>query len=156
MMQEELDPASKKALYDIEKHGCHIIQVMEEANKPPFSYSIGIRKNLNKPDLCVFGLKDTVAHFVINEYYSRVHKLELIKPNKMYSDFLQGFDVCFEFVDKKYYKNYFGWGLWLYEDQNFDMLQLIYPTTTGLWPWNEGAPNDFKEWQPLLTDAQKT
>ena len=40
-----MDEYEQKALDDIEKHGCHVLHVMEEDNYPRFTYSIGIEKN---------------------------------------------------------------------------------------------------------------
>jgi len=30
------------------------------------------------------------------------------------------------------------------------MLQLVYPSTLGVWPWAEDAPEEFTAMQPLL------
>lgn len=142
--------SERKALSNINKHGCHILQVMEEAGHPPFSYSIGIRQTLQKPDLCVIGLKEPIAKFVINEYYKRAKQGEVFVPSVFYAGFLEGFDVCFSLVNRTHYPDYFGWGLWFNGGDDFDMLQLIYPTTSGVYPMDPEATEDLKKWQPLL------
>ena len=150
-----MDAYEQNALDNIEKYGCHILQVMEEGNEPPFSYSIGLVTTYQKPDLCVIGLKESMAKFVINEYALLLKNGENFEIKKWYSGFLGGFDVCFENVDKKYFRQYFGWGIWYYKGVEFQMLQLIYPTTSGIYPWAEQAPQDFLEWQPILTKDGK-
>jgi hypothetical protein len=146
-----MDLYKQKALDDIEKYGCHILQVMEEGKEPPFSYSIGMATTYQKPDLCVIGLKEPMAKFVINEYALMLKDGENFEIRKWYSGFLEGFDVCFENVAEKHFRKYFGWGLWYYKELKFQMLQLIYPTTSGIYPWEEHAPQDFMEWQIILT-----
>ncbi|RUX71406.1 DUF4262 domain-containing protein, partial [Mesorhizobium sp. M7A.F.Ca.CA.004.08.2.1] len=36
---------------------------------------------------------------------------------------------------------------------DFRVLQLIYPTVDGIWPWQAEASNWFRAWQPLLDTA---
>lgn len=148
-----MDERDRKALEDIEKHGCHVLNVMEGEDQPCFSYSIGINKNQNKPELIVVGLKSTLAHSIINNYCSRLKSGETFTPGKLYADFIEGFEVAFVEVDKKHYKEYLGWALWLYAGSNFTAYQLIWPTTQGLWPWSEGK-SEFYMWaQPILNES---
>lgn len=146
-----MDSGEKKALADIEKFGCHIIHVIEEGDSPPFSYSVGITRASDAPEVVVIGLEREISHFVVNEYNRRVRDGERFAPGVFYLGFLDAFAVVFEQVHRRHYREYFGWDLWLYGDDRFDVLQLVYPTTSGLWPWDASAPSDFKAWQPLLT-----
>ncbi len=54
-------------------------------------------------------------------------------------------------VDKSHYPEYFGWDLWLYDLDDFEVLQLVFPTTSGIWPWEGAASVGFRNWQPLLS-----
>jgi hypothetical protein len=56
----------------------------------------------------------------------------------------------FKFVDKKHYPEYFGWAKWLYKKDDFNVLQLIYPSTSGVWPWDKDAPDAYKWFIPKL------
>jgi len=88
-----MDEHEQKAIDNIEKFGCHILHVMEEDEYPRFTYSIGIEKTTNKPDLIITGLKREIAHWMINEYQRRVNEGEAFEPTKYYDDFLEGFQV---------------------------------------------------------------
>jgi len=145
-----MDEYEQKAIDDIESFGCHILHVMEEGEYPRFTYSIGIEKTINKPDLIITGLKYEIAHWMINEYNRRVSEGEVFEPSKYYDGFLDGFQVSFVEVEKEYYDEYFGWGLWYNNGDNFNMLQMVYPSTSGVWPWDNEAPEDFAWFQPLL------
>ncbi|MBY5991735.1 DUF4262 domain-containing protein [Ferrimonas balearica] len=146
-----MDEEDLKALDDIEKYGCHILGVMEGDGEPRFSYSIGINKQQDKPDLIVVGLKPELSHSIINNYKDRLLSGETFVPGYYYSGLLEGFDVCFVEVDKSNYKNYLGWGLWLHKGDDFKVLQLIWPTTNGQWPWDKPI-SKFYEWaQPILS-----
>jgi len=150
-----MDEHEDKALDDIEKYGCHILMVMEGEGEPCFTYSIGINKKQEKPDVVILGLNNELASKMINLYNDRISSGENIKPGKYYSGFLEGFDVCFVKVAKKYYNNYFGWGLWLHNGDKFDVLQMVWPTTQGLWPWSDNKLESYTWAQPILNEKGK-
>ncbi len=145
---------NEKALSDIEVYGCHILHVAEDNTGPSFSYSIGIERTSKQPELIVIGLESEITQWMINEYNSRVKNGEEFFENKLYSGFLEGFDVQFKPVQKAYYKKHFGWGIWLYGGVNFRVNQLIWPSTKGVWPWDRNAPEDYTYHQPLLYDPK--
>jgi hypothetical protein len=145
-----MDANEKRALEDIEKYGCHILHVLEDETHPRFSYSIGIEKRNSQPELIVTGLKNDLAASVINEYCTRVQSGEVFHPNEFYSGFIEGFDVTFKVVEKKHYREYFGWGIWLYKGEGFRVLQLLFPSTAGIWPWEDDAPSDYTWFLPKL------
>lgn len=138
-----MDKGEEKALKDIEEYGCHILHVMVEDEYPQFSYSIGIQKSTGQPELIVTGLKQDLAHWIINEYNNRIKAGEVFSPVEFYDGFVGDFDVTFKEVEEKHYQEYFGWASWLYKGNNFKVLQLIYPSTSGIWPWEKDAPADF-------------
>ena len=148
-----VDEKDEKALSDIEKFGCHVLTVMEGDGEPCFSYSIGINKNQSKPDLIIVGLKLDLAHSIINNYKNRLLAGEVFEPGNYYSDFLEGFDVCFIKMDKSHYEEYLGWGLWLHDGDDFDMLQMIWPTTDDFWPWFNDRSEFYRWAQPILNES---
>lgn len=145
-----VDANEQQALDDIEKYGCHIIHVMEEGVLPPFAYSVGVSKTSHVPEVIVIGLKRPMAHFVVNDYNRRVRAGERFAAEEYYSGFLEGFDIRFASVAKEHHEEYLGWNRWLYGGDSFDTFQIVYPNTSGIWPWDEAAPLSFREWQPLL------
>jgi hypothetical protein len=145
-----MDKSEKKAQSDIKKYGCHILHVVEEGEYPRFSYSIGIQKNTGQPEIIITGLNQEIAHWMINEYNNRAKAGEKFLPNKYYSGFLDNFDVTFRKVEKQHYPEYLGWARWLYKGDDFKVFQLIYPSTSGVWPWDHEAPNDFTRFLPKL------
>jgi len=148
-----MDEKDQKALDDIEQYGCHVINVMEGDDEPSFTYSIGINKKQKKPDVVILGLKNELAHSITNNYKNRLLDGEIFEPGNYYSGFLGDFDVCFVKVSRKHFKEYFGWGLWLHNGDNFEMLQMVWPTTEGVWPWDENK-SEFYNWaQPILNES---
>lgn len=146
-----MDKGEKKALDDIEKFGCHIINVMEGDDEPKFSYSIGIQKTQGNPDLIIFGLDPKISMFVINEYYRRISSGERFAQGTLYSGFLERYDVCFIEVDQRFIGEYFGWGVWYYKNVDFQPWQVIWPSTKGKWPWDSDRTEYYDWCQPVLT-----
>ncbi|MBJ2154101.1 DUF4262 domain-containing protein [Paracoccus sp. IB05] len=149
MTEEERDA---KALNDVNTYGCHVLKVLAGDSLPQFAYSIGIEKTSRQPDLLVTGLKLEVGHWIINEYNRRVREGETFVPNQPYEGFLDGFPVFFSPMLKDHYAEHVGWGLWLHNDDNFRVFQLIWPDTSGLWPWDPNATAYYRRAMPLLCE----
>jgi hypothetical protein len=116
------DAEDEKALSDIERYGCHVIHVLEEGELPPFTYSEGIQQTSGAPEVVVIGLKKPIAHFVVNEYNRRIRIGERFAPGKLYTGFLEHFDIQFVVADRSHYEEYFGWNRWLYRGNGFEVL----------------------------------
>ena len=145
--------SNRKTLEHIEQFGCTVFHVGEEGELPPFSYSVGITKTAAAPEGVVVGLKQKLAHFMVNEYHLRVRAGERFQHGLRYAGFLEGFEVEARNVNHFFYDDYFGQCLRFYEDRSFDVIQLIYPNKQGIWPWQAEADDWFKSWQPILATA---
>lgn len=149
-----IDPHEAKALADIEEFGCHIIHVFEDEEGPRFTYSVGIEKTSKQPELIVTGLKQELAHWIINEYNDRARSGEAFQADRPYSGFLRGHDVIFKLMSKDHYSEYLGWDIWLYGNRDFRAFQMIWPSTSGLWPWDANATADYTRHIPLLFEQK--
>ncbi|MFC5480329.1 DUF4262 domain-containing protein [Massilia suwonensis] len=149
----EADPGEEKALSDIAEHGLHIINVCGEDDLPPFSYSLGIEQSLNLPELIVVGLRAEVGQSVINACYEQMRSGTPIASGMRVSGLLGGdFECLLGEVSDTNRKQYMGWTSWLYKDAGFRAYQIIFPNTSGVFPWEAEASNWFRNWQPLLAD----
>jgi Domain of unknown function (DUF4262) len=151
-----MNEQDRKILEDIEQFGCSVMHIAAEDELPPFAFSVGITRSANAPEVIVVGLKQPMAHFVVNEYNRRVRSGELLISGHRYAGFIEGFDVLATDVDASNYDEYLGYNLWLYQGQNFKVLQLVYPNTSGIWPWEKPESDWFRSWQPLLSDPART
>jgi hypothetical protein len=151
-----VDDAERRALENIEKFGCHIIHVWGEDGLPPFTYSIGLATTRSAPDLCIVGFEQDLAGSVINHYADRLLSGERFVSGHRYAGFLEGFDVCFERVARRHYEDYFGWAIWYRHGLDFVIDQMIYPSIDGPFPWEEGASDEFRTWQTILTEDCRT
>lgn len=148
-----MDTKDQQALDNIARYGCHIIHVLAEADLPPFTYSVGIQKTCGAPEIVVVGLAQSLAGTIINEYCTRVRKGGALAYGQFYSGFIEGFDCFLARASAHHYSEYFGWNLWLYQDSAFEVAQLIYPSTQGVWPWEAEASEGFRNWQVVLAET---
>ncbi len=143
--------ADARALADIDLHGLHILNVGADGDLPPFSYSIGIEKSLGLPELIVIGLKPEVAQYAINECYAQMKTGARIVPGAYVEGLLGGGFKCYiGEMSPSRYKAYMGWALWLYKGNGFRAWQIVYPNTSGVFPWEPQTTDWFKNWQPIL------
>ena len=148
-----MEEYERNILKHINEHGCSVTSVFDpEGDEPPFSYSIGIARTAAAPELIVVGLKPEIGHWLVNEYNIRVRAGERFVPGVLYLGFLKGFAVQFGPVARKYRKEYMRSATWLHDGADYEALQLIWPSTAGLWPWDPEANEWFRTNQPLLAE----
>jgi len=147
---EGFDPGDRKLLDDVDRHGWHVVKVTNDETDPGFAYSVGMFHTFRQPEIIVVGMDLKVMHWMINEAGEWVREGRPIRPDTPYSGLLEGYDCIFRPVAKKFYRDYFGYALWFYRDDEFPVLQCIWPDKEGHWPWNEDFNPAWKSMQPLL------
>ncbi len=144
----------------IEKYGCFVLSVADpDGAEPPFSYSIGITLDSGHPEAIVFGLSPRLGPWVINEYNRLIRAGKKFMPGVTYEGFLQGFPVYIESADPRKTQDFMFACNRLYGEFGYPVVQIVIPTTAGVWPWEKGAGRAFRRIQPLLckpTAADKT
>ncbi len=148
---ESKEAGEAKALADIAEHGLHVISVTEHEDSPPFTYSLGIEQSLGMPELIVVGLRSGVALSAINECYRRMKADPSLGVGSRISGLLGGdFECLLGEVSPARSKDYMFWTTWLYKGNAYRTMQIIYPSTSNVFPWEPEASDWFKNWQPLL------
>jgi hypothetical protein len=136
---------------NIAKFGCHVISVFDPEEKhPTFSYSVGIQATSGAPEAIVIGVRPELGHFMINEYNRQVQSGVTFQRGVLYSGFLEGFKIYVEPAKPKVVSEYTLGCTRFYKGAAYSVVQLIYPTTSGEWPWNKAASEWFRSNQPLL------
>jgi hypothetical protein len=143
----------QKCLADVEKYGLHVLRVFGDTEWPSFVYSVGLNRNFQIPEIIILGLAPDVAHEVLNEIASRARSGERFRVGDTIDGLLEGFKVVLRPVRDDFIEPHFGWDIWLYDGMQFPVAQLVWPTTSGVWPWDPNASDDFRARQPLLETA---
>ncbi|MEG3156300.1 DUF4262 domain-containing protein [Lysobacter zhanggongensis] len=140
-----MEEYERNILAHIKEHGCSVTSVLDpDGDQPAFSYSIGVAQSSDAPELIVVGLDSKIGHWLVNEYNRRVKAGERFSPGVLYLGFLEGFAVQFGHVARHYRSEYMRSACWLHGGPNFEALQLIWPNTSGIWPWDPEADDWFR------------
>ncbi|MBB1400090.1 DUF4262 domain-containing protein [Pseudoalteromonas sp. SG44-8] len=145
-----MNETEKEIVRIIEKYGCYVTSVFDpDGESPNFTYSTGITDTYGAPELIIIGLNTDLAQSIVNNYAGRLKNGEEFTIGEFYEGFLEGFDVTFSGVSLKNKKEYMLSACW-YNADEFEALQLVYPTTSGVWPWDADASESFLSIQPSL------
>ena len=150
------DEYEEKAIADIQNHGVHVLNVFDpEGREPKFNYSVGLWHSYAHPEILIFGLDADTSTQLLNDIAEKCRNNDPAAENGMISsEYVRNFDVQFIDVPKAHYKDHFGWARWLYQGNDFPVLQMVFPDKHGNWPWTDEASNDFKWFQPVLGAAE--
>ena len=154
-MRTPKDKQEKKAVDDIRKYGLHVINVAEDTQGPEFAYSIGLFENYAHPEIIIVGLKQQLAHTLLNNMAYDIKSGSTFASGQFHENVLDDFLCYFGDVPKSKYKDYVGWASWFYEGDRFPLLQCVYPTITGKFPWEPDFPEETLWFCPLLTEPPK-
>lgn len=150
------DASDEKLIADVKTVGWHAVGVAEEADQPPFVYSVGLYLSFGHPEIIVVGLSPKVGHALIADVVEMLRAGDHVRWDVRYSDIVENFDVVFKVVAETNYREYLGYGLWFYRSllpAAFPTLQLVWPDRGGLFPWDPGFDPALVERQPLLGPA---
>ena len=137
----------------IATHGWAVINVAEEPDCPPFSYTIGLYRTLQHPELLVMGLADGVAQELLNVAGRLIRNGQHFAAGAETEDLLEGYSTTFRAIPVRQYRAYLGHARWLDDGDGFPALQLVYPDRAGEWPWSAAVSAGFRERQPILADT---
>lgn len=135
---------------DIELFGWHVIKVPEDNLGPSVGYSIGFYHTFEHPEIIIIGLELDALHYLINRIGDSIRLGTIFQSGQFYSNLIEGVDCYFTSVDSVFYKEYVSYAETYYKGANFPILQCIYPTLSGIYPWQNEWPVELKNVQPIL------
>ena len=152
---EELTESDKKLIQGIEENGWHVMKVMGEGKDPKFAFSIGLYETFGHPEILFIGLEFELMHILINNIGDDIRSGKKYESGQFYSGILDGFDCLMIDVAKENYLDYLGYAMWYYRRKNkeFPVLQCLYPTVKGIYPWDDKWPKEIKNLQPILGEV---
>ncbi|HLR17366.1 MAG TPA: DUF4262 domain-containing protein [Alcanivoracaceae bacterium] len=153
------DEQDKHIFSEVNQQGWHGLHVPAKNKEPNYSFSVGHYLTKKHPEIIIVGAPEKVAQKLLAQVALRVQAMdEKLLPNKPYRNFLQGLDVAFIPVAMRHYNTYLGFNNWFYGslEHAYPVLQLVWPDTAGVFPWQRRYDKRFKALQPLLGKAPKT
>lgn len=148
---DDLTDFDKKVLPTLEEWGWYVISV---ADKPVFSYSVGLFEHFKHPEIILFGLDSNTSHGLINDAGKRVREGYKYATGCRYGELLKDYDCEFRHVDPARYEGYLNYALHYYRGSAFPAIQLIWPDEQGRFPWESNFDERFRADQILLQGPQ--
>ena len=144
----------EKILKNVKKHGYQLNGIVgSEGGEPPFMYSVGFWVTFGHPEIIIVGLhSDTAIRIfgMINEHLKEGG--QHFEQDEIYAEFIEGYECGFINVIPDKIKEYLLSSCWLYGENSFPALQLVFQDENHLWPWDDEASDQFVWNQPLLGD----
>ena len=154
MNHEEHDKAAEEKIKaDVTKYGWHVGLFEADDGNPSFAYTIGLWKTYKHPEIICFGLSTDILSKVLNDAGNIVKGGEVIELEKDNHDIFEGVPAQFISVDQNRIADFFGYGMWFYDYQDFPAIQMIWPDKNGKLPWDADFDNAIKDKQIILNTA---
>ena len=143
--------ADKIIIGNVQKHGCHILNIRDAV--PEFAFSIGLFANYGHPEVILFATRPEDAQSIINDVRDRAAAGQKFADGDISDDFLEnGYRIAFWHVPFTAYREYLGTACWFYAKSMiaFPCLQIIWEDRNRRFPWEAECLPDVKADQPLL------
>lgn len=147
------DNLELKAIEDIRNHGVHILHVFDdEGIAPDFSYTVGLWHTHGHPEILISGLKEGLRHSLLNHINRLIGVGRQFKDGQSYTDVIDSYRCYFQEIPKDQYRPYLGWDLWFYDGDEFEAVQMLWPSVQHVYPWDEKADDFLRSAQEVLTE----
>ena|SRR5688572_21937841 len=150
-----IDPDEQRILDDIARVGWSLTGVRADEHGPSFVYSIGMMHTLNHPEIIVFGLDLTLMFNLVNDMGAQIRSGRRFEEPVLYDDVLARFACKVLPVIERHHEEYLGYAMWhrrhVGKIGTLQVVQLIWPDKSGLFPDEPGCHPAVVERQPLLS-----
>lgn len=147
------DESERKTIKDILRVGVHVLHIFDpKGESSEFSYSVGLWHSHKHPEFLIYGLKSDLRHAVINYLNAEIKLGRSFRNGLSAERVLPGFTVYFQALPINEYRTHLGMARWFYGGDEFPAVQMLWPTTAGIYPWDSDASNSLRCTQPVLTE----
>jgi len=151
----DLEPDERKLVENVRHYDCHIVAVTG-GDMPSWYYSVGLFEKFGHPEVVIFGLKQTLAHSMINDLAARIREGERFESGAAAEGLLAGdFQCVFRTMADGWRDLLIGYATWFYRGDDFPVVQCLWPDMEGRAPWDSDFNPDYAELQPLLYNSDR-
>ncbi len=149
------DDHEQKVHDDIEKYGWHCVNIIAEGDDGPYSFSVGLQKSYNHPELIIFGLSSEISHEILSLAVTEIQNGRPFDLNIPTSELLNDYVCVFVQVPKSEFHENVGFCLWYYHGDDFTLYQIVWPNRAGHFPWHSEVSASFRKNQPVLGSSAR-
>ena len=149
-------PQEQQVLDDIAQYGWHCVHIQREGEWVPYSFTIGLFHNYRHPEFIIFGLSGNIAHRLLTIAVDAIQAGKPIDLDASTDALLNAYLCCFVNVPKTQYAEHVGFCEWYYDGDDFPLVQIVWPSPNGQFPWHPAVSPAFRKAQPVIADAPHT
>jgi|SRR5579859_922220 len=142
------DDNDRNLVSDVRSRGWSVCIISDGQPHPAWAFSVGIWHTFRKPELAMFSLGPQDMGMWINLIGEQIRFGRTFDLDEPASGVLNGFPVRLRLADESWYRGFFGYGLWFYQDL-FPLAQVIWPDRQGKFPWEPGSGELCRTQPPL-------
>ena len=121
---------------------------------PPFTYTVGLWRMADHPELIITGLPAETAKWVLDRAVQEIREGRAISPGTTVPGLIGEYPAAAREVDAARLSE-LAFAADLYRGIVFRAVQVIWPDRTGKFPWDRGSPSDYRQAQPLLFSSSR-
>lgn len=120
-----MDDYVRDIAWHVQGHGWSVVALPAEGEFPGWAYSVGMWHTLGAPEVCVFGLRVTDMHGLVNQVGDLVRNGLSLRPGEAV-DVLPGRSLAVRPVHSSWHADLFAYGLEFHRSA-VPMVQLVWP-----------------------------
>ena len=159
-MTDKLTDYELNIVSSVETEGCFVTGVFDpDGDDPNFAYSVGFPSSLRMPEVFMSGLDVNLMASLINLLHSLAANGLELRDGLVTDQLLNGYDCVLRRVHPSFLDTeFFNSAIWYAEKFGpqplTEALQIVWPDLDGYFPWDDGAPAEFKAAQHNLYDGE--
>jgi hypothetical protein len=150
-----LSKNDQKIIDDIAGYGWHLISVVEDETSPPFTYSVGMMKTLDHPEILMIGLPHETMRTIINAMGDDIRAGRRFTTTGLYEGYLVGYACKCGPIASRHHPQYLGYAMWhrrhVGQPGTLSAIQCLWPDKQGRFPDESDCHPYISHRQPLLT-----
>jgi hypothetical protein len=147
----ELDESERNVLNHVENYGWSVTIIREQNGSPGWAFTVGLFENFGHPEVTIFGMEPKTRHSILNWIAKNVSEGKPFTAEREHDWVLEQHNCWSRAVQKVWYRDLFGWAIWFYGGAEFPVVQCLWPSKDGTYPWQENS--SFFTTQPLLFES---
>ena len=148
----------RQELEAISKDGCAVVKVLErdEPRTPEWAYTVGLQHSYGHPEVLIIGLENEHTQILLHNINNRIRNKGLsFRHRTIWNDVIDGYGCFFQQIDPDSYGEWFAANRWFYGGNDFEAVQMLWPSVSGVYPW-QGEADSYLRWdQPVLAALPK-
>jgi hypothetical protein len=144
----------RQELKAIVKDGCAVVKVLEgdDPRTPEWAYTVGLQHSYEHPEVLIIGLENELTQVLLQNINCRIRDKSLsFRHGTVWNDVIAGYDCFFQQIDPDSYGEWFVANRWFYGGNDFEAVQMLWPSVGGVYPWQSAADSYLRWDQPVLT-----